>query len=147
MSARPAPRVGFNLDYFMWLFTRLSGLFLILFGFIGLVGALMMEARIYFKSGNFVDIGTLARWTFFPITTHVTSTGVEPLVWGGVWWQIMQYLTLIFGAAHGINGVRQVIEDYIGGSWLRTIIRGLLFIFWLIIMIVGWNLIVDNIPV
>lgn len=147
MSARPAPRVGFNLDYFMWIFVRISGLFLILFGFIGLAGAFMMEARIYFKTGHFVDIGTLARWTFFPITTHVTSAGVEPLQWGGRWWQIMQYLVLFFGASHGINGVRQVIEDYIGSSWLRTLIRALLFVIFIVIMIVGWTLIVDNIPI
>lgn len=147
MSARPAPQVGFNLDYFMWIFVRISGLFLILFGFIGLIGAFMMEARIFFRTGEFVDIGTLARWTFFPISTHVVSAGVEPLVWGGRWWQIMQYLILFFGVSHGINGIRQVIEDYIGSSWLRTLIRAALFTLFIVLMIVGWNLVIENTPV
>ncbi len=74
MSARPAPRIGFSLEYFMWIFIRISGLFMILFGFIGIVGAFWMEARLYFQTGDFVDIGTLARWTFFPISTHVSSS-------------------------------------------------------------------------
>lgn len=147
MSARPVPQVGFNLDYFMWIFVRISGLFLILFGFIGLAGAFLMEARIWFKTGEFVDIGTLARWTFFPISTHVTSTGVDPLIWGNKWWQIMQSLVLFFGVSHGINGVRQVIEDYIGSSWMRTLIRAGLFVLFLVIMYVGWGLIVENTPI
>lgn len=146
MSARPVPQVGINLDYFMWIFVRVSGLFMILGGFIGLVGAFIMQARFYFKTGSFVDIGELARWTFFPISTHVTKSGVDPLQWGGLWWQIMQYLILFFAASHGINGVRQVIEDYIGSGWLRTLIRAALFVVLLVLLIVGWNLIITNTP-
>ena len=146
MSVRAAPKVGLSLEYLLWIFLRLSGLMMILFGFIGVAGAFAMQARIYFSTGGVVDIGTLARWTFFPIPTHVSAYGVEPLQWGHAWWQVMQYLMLFFAVTHGMDGVRQVIEDYVGNNLGRLLIRTLLFVAWLVFLIVGVMLIQGNVP-
>jgi succinate dehydrogenase hydrophobic anchor subunit len=145
MSARPAPRIGFSLEYILWIFIRISGLFMILFALIGIAGAFWMEARLYFQNGEFVDIGTLARWAFFPISTHVSTLVPDAAAWSHAWWQIMQYLMLFFAVTHGLNGVRQVIEDYVGGTWLRVLLRGVLFLLWMFILLVGWQLIQGNI--
>jgi succinate dehydrogenase hydrophobic anchor subunit len=57
----------------------------------------------------------------------------------------MQYLMLFFAVTHGLNGVRQVIEDYVGGTWLRVLLRGSLFLLWMFFLLVGWQLIQGNI--
>ena len=49
--------------------------------------------------------------------------------WANAFWQIMQMLVVFFGVTHGINGVRMVIEDYIGSTMvLRPFLRGVIFI-------------------
>ncbi|MFM8319741.1 MAG: hypothetical protein ACKOC5_02415 [Chloroflexota bacterium] len=145
MSVRTAPRVGLSFEYLMWIFLRISGLFMYLFFFIGVGAAFAMEARIFFSTGTVVDIGTLARWAFFPISTHVSSSNIPDItLWSNAWWQILQYMMLVFAATHGMNGVRQVIEDYVGSTWGRTLIRALIFFFWLFILLVGFQLINAN---
>jgi succinate dehydrogenase hydrophobic anchor subunit len=59
------------------------------------------------------------------------------LGWATAYWQIMQILIVFFAAAHAINGVRVVIEDYAGQTWWRPFWRGLLFLIWLFILIVA----------
>jgi len=147
MSVRTAPQVGMSLEYIMWIFIRVSGLFMFLFMIIGIAGAFAMQARLYFVNGQYVDIGTLVRWTFFPISTHVSASVPDAAMWSHAWWQIMQYLMLFFAVTHGINGIRQVIEDYVGNSWGRTLLRAVLFLLWLFILLVGWQLIQGNIVV
>jgi succinate dehydrogenase hydrophobic anchor subunit len=117
----------------MWIFTRISGLFLYILGFLGLIMAFIMGAR------QQVDIGALARWTFFPNPNHVVNTNIPDVTlgWANAWWQVMQMLILFFGVTHGMNGVRVVIEDYIGSSWARVLLRGVVFLLWLFLLIVG----------
>jgi succinate dehydrogenase / fumarate reductase membrane anchor subunit len=117
----------------MWIFTRISGLTLILLAVIGMAGAFWMGARLQ------MDVGALMRWTFFPNTYHVVNTEVPDieLGWASAYWQIMQMLIVFFGLTHGINGLRVVIEDYMHSSWLRILLRGLLFLIWLFMLIVA----------
>lgn len=144
MSVRTAPQAGFSLEYVMWIFIRISGLALFALGFLGILGAFLMQARLYFQNGGYVDIGALARWSFFPISTHVATYAPDLAAWSNIWWEVTQIMILFFAITHGMNGVRQVIEDYVGGSWLRTLLRGLLFVAWMFFMIIGWNLITTN---
>ncbi len=132
MSSRPAPRVDFSFEYLMWIFTRISGLALILLALIGVIGAFVMGAR------QQLDVGALFRWMFFPNSYHVVNSDiVDGLVWETAYWQIMQFLIIFFGLTHGVNGLRVVIEDYMKAPWLRVFLRGLLFLFWLFMLIVA----------
>lgn len=133
MSSRSAPRIGFSFEYLMWIFTRLSGIGLILLAIIGMAGAFWMGARLQ------MDVGTLMRWTFFPNTYHIVNSDVPDieLGWASAYWQVMQILIVFFGVTHGINGLRMVIEDYINTSWLQIFLRGLLFISWLFMLLVA----------
>jgi succinate dehydrogenase hydrophobic anchor subunit len=110
----------------MWIFTRLSGIALILLAIIGIAGAFWMGARLQ------MDVGTLMRWTFFPNTYHVVNSDIPDieLGWASAYWQVMQILIVFFGVTHGVNGLRMVIEDYLSASWLQILLRGLLFLFW-----------------
>lgn len=132
MRPRVVPQRGLNLDYVMWLFTRISGLAMVLLGLVGVVGALLMGAR------TEMDLPTLMRWTFFPNPNHVINSDIpDMLPWAHAYWQVMQILVIFFGVSHGINGLRVVLEDYIDRSFFQILVRGLLFLIWLGIMIVA----------
>lgn len=133
MSSRPAPQIGFSFEYLMWIFTRISGLVMYLLAFVGLVMAFWMGAR------QQVDIGALARWTFFPNPNHVTNTNIPDVTlgWSNAWWQVMEMLLFFFAVTHGINGMRVIYEDYIGNTWGRALGRGILFLLWIFLLIVG----------
>lgn len=124
---------GFSLEYLMWIFTRLSGLGMILLGLIGATGALLMGARTQ------MDLATLMRWTFFPNPNHVVNSDIPDvsLGWATAFWQIMQMLIVSLGITHGFNGLRVVIEDYTGQSIWRPILRGLIFLAWLFMLIIA----------
>lgn len=133
MHSRPAPQIGFSFEYLMWIFTRISGLALILLAVIGFVGAMLMGARIQ------MDLGTLLRWTYFPNPNHVVNSNIPDVAlgWATAYWQIMQMMIVFFGVTHGINGLRVVIEDYTKLSWFKILLRGFLLLVWIFMMIVA----------
>ena len=134
MRARMVPQRGLTLEYMMWLFTRVSGLSLISLAIFGIGMAFYYGAR------NQVDIITVFRWMFFPNHYHIEAaadTIVDIDKWTTDLWQIMQLLLLFFGVTHGINGLRVVIEDYMGGPLKRFFWRSFIFFAWLFMLIVA----------
>lgn len=132
MRERVVPQRGINLDYIMWLFMRISGLFLLLLSVVGVVGAALMGAR------NQVDLPTLLRWAYFPNPNHVINSEIPDVdLWATAYWQVMQILVVFFGVTHGMNGLRNVLEDYVENSFFQIVLRGFLFLLWLGIMIVA----------
>lgn len=133
MSTRPVPQIGFSFEYLMWIFTRISGLALILLAILGTIGAFIMGARTQ------IDLATLMRWTFFPNPNHVVNSNIPDVAigWATAYWQIMEMMIVFFGLTHGINGLRVVIEDYIDASWFKILLRGLLFLIWTFMIIVA----------
>jgi succinate dehydrogenase / fumarate reductase, membrane anchor subunit len=133
MRTRTAPQRGFNLDYLMWLFTRLSGLGLFMLALIGVVGAMLLGAR------EQVDLPALMRWTFFPNPNHVVNSNIPDVTqgWANAFWQIMMILVLFLGVTHGFNGLRMVIEDYLGQSVSQVLLRGVIFLLWLFFIVMG----------
>ncbi len=132
MRSRAMPKPSWNLDYMMWVFTRLSGLSIILLVVIGISAGLLMGAR------SQMDMGTLMRWTFFPNSNHVLDSEIPDLyLWANGFWQIMQILVLFFAATHGFNGLRVVIEDYsLSGFW-QVFLRFLILLLWIFSVLVG----------
>lgn len=133
MRTRIVPQRGVNLDYLMWLFTRFSGLALFFLAFVGALGALYMGAR------QQMDLPTLMRWTFFPNPNHVVNSDIPDVTlgWANAYWQIMMFLVLFFGVTHGLNGLRMVVEDYLGNSILQAFLRGAIFLLWLFFLAMG----------
>jgi len=133
MTSRPAPQIGFSFEYLMWIFTRISGLVLIILAVIGVIGAFLMGARLQ------IDLPTLVQWTFFPNPNHVVNSNIPDVAvgWATAYWQIMQMMIIFFAGTHGINGLRVVIEDYLNSSWFKIVLRGLLFLLWIFMLIVA----------
>lgn len=132
MSSRTV-QPGFTFEYLMWIFTRISGMGMFLLAFIGVAAAFAMGARTQ------VDMPTLLRWTFFPNPNHVVNSNIPDVTmgWANAYWQVMQMLMAFFGITHGFNGLRVVVEDYLGQSIWRTFLRGLIFLLWLFMLIVA----------
>lgn len=132
MRSKVMPKPSWNLDYMMWVFTRLSGLSIILLVVIGISAGLLMGAR------SQMDMGTLMRWTFFPNPNHVLDSEIPDIfLWSNGFWQIIQILVLFFAATHGFNGLRVVLEDYsLSGFW-QVFLRFLILLLWIFSVLVG----------
>lgn len=132
MRSRTMPKPSWNLEFLMWIFTRISGITLILLAIIGLSAGLIMGARTQ------MDLGTLIRWTFFPNPSHVLDSEIPDLyLWTNGFWQIMQILVVVFAATHGFNGLRVVIEDYSKPGIWQAALRFLIFLLWIFSGLVG----------
>ncbi len=140
MRPQYVPNRGLNLDYIMWLFTRVSGLGIIVLALIGLGSAMYMGTRLQ------LDLPTVLRWTFFPIPNHVVNSNIPDVTigWATAFWQIMEYLILFFAFTHAANGIRMIVEDYVVGSFSRPFIRALIALVWLAMIIVGVYVIIGS---
>ncbi|HSB67441.1 MAG TPA: hypothetical protein VLD65_12765 [Anaerolineales bacterium] len=140
MRPRYVPNRGLNLDYLMWLFTRISGLGIILLALIGLGSAMYMGARLQ------MDLPTVLRWTFFPNPSHVVNSNVPDVTigWATAFWQIMQYLILGFAFTHAANGIRMIVEDYIDHTFWRPFVRAVIALVWAGMVIVGVYVIIGS---
>lgn len=125
------PRI--TLDMAMWVFTRVSGAAIVVIALVGFFGAMLMGARTQ------MDLPTLLRWTFFPNPNHVVNSNIPDVAvgWSGLFWQTLQILIVVFGATHGINGLRAVLEDHFRGPRVQPAIRAVLFVFWLAVMAIA----------
>ena len=138
MTSRTVPQRGFNFDYLMFLFTRISGLSIILLSLIGLAGAFYMGARTQ------MDLGTLVRWTFLPNPNHVVNSNIPDVYvgWANAFWNIMQMLIVFFAFTHAANGLRMILEDYINRGVGQILLRGFLFLLWAFMLILAYNVVI-----
>jgi succinate dehydrogenase hydrophobic anchor subunit len=116
----------------MWVFTRLSGMSLILLAVLSISTGLLMGARTQ------MDLGTLMRWTFFPNPNHVLDSDIPDIyLWSNGIWQVTQILVILFASTHGFNGLRVVIEDYSQPGFWQAFFRFLVFLLWIFSVLVG----------
>jgi len=47
----------------------------------------------------------------------------------------MQMLIIFFAVTHAFNGLRIVLEDFIGQSYLKPMLRGLILLLWMFSLI------------
>jgi len=140
MRPRYVPQRGINLDYLMWLFTRISGLGIVLLALIGLGTAMYMGARLQ------MDLPTVLRWTFFPNPNHVINSNVPDVTlgWANAFWQIMQFLIIFFAFTHAANGLRMIAEDYIGHTFWQPLVRALFALLWIAMVFVAIYVVIGS---
>jgi len=132
MRSRTMPKPSWSLEFLMWVFTRVSGLSLILLAVIGISLGLLMGAR------SQMDLGTFMRWAFFPNPSHVLDSEIPDIyLWSNGFWQIMEILVVVFAATHGFNGLRVVLEDYTSPGFWQGLLRFLIFLLWIFSALVG----------
>jgi succinate dehydrogenase hydrophobic anchor subunit len=132
MKTRKVPHPGWNLEYLMWMFIRISGLAFFFLAIVGLLAALYMGARLQ------MNVGTLMRWTFFPNPNHVLDSEIPNIdIWANALWQIFQISILFFGGTHGLNGLRVVLEDFVQRPGLQLILRFIIFLVWIFLLMLS----------
>ena len=71
------------------------------------------------------------------VGVHQISLDYVAQRWAFWGWRAYDFLLLAFAFAHGVNGLRQILSDYITNAKWRSIISWLLLIFWLVISLIG----------
>ncbi len=71
------------------------------------------------------------------IGVHRIDLDYVALRWASLGWRIYDALLLAFAFAHGVNGIRQVLNDYILSDKGRKIMQTTLLLFFLIITAIG----------
>ena len=98
-------QVKFNFERYAFLFMRMSGLILLILA----VGHMMIQ-HVLNSSGNLTLIFVAEQWNS----------------WG---WKAYDIFLLLFAIPHGVNGLRNILEDYIHNPGLMKTINIILAIF------------------
>ena len=98
-------QIKFNFERYAYLFMRMSGLALLILA----VGHMMIQ-HVLNSSGNLTLIFVAEQWNS----------------WG---WKAYDIFLLLFAIPHGLNGLRNVLEDYIHNPGLMKTINIILAIF------------------
>ena len=118
---------GSKFELYMWFFTRVSGILLLLMGAFNIVYANLAGGY------GVLDAGAQMRWAFFPISFHVQSTSVEVTPnFANPFWQAYTFLVIAFAATHGLNGIRVILQDYIRHPLLMAWVKALLVVLWVV---------------
>lgn len=71
------------------------------------------------------------------IGAHAIDLDYVQMRWSLIGWRIYDFLLLAFAFAHGMNGLRQVLLDYVHGDKLTRVINWGLLAAWLVITAIG----------
>lgn len=117
-NTAPAPRSNRvstprNFETMAWIFMRYSAILLIPLAF----GHLILQDVI--------------------VGVHNMDLDYVAIRWSMIGWRIYDVALLGFAFAHGVNGLRQILMDYIHNERTFRIVSWVLLLFWLIITVVG----------
>lgn len=71
------------------------------------------------------------------VGVHAIDLNYVALRWATLGWRVYDFLLLSFAFAHGVNGLRQVLNDYLRSDTARSRTGMALLIFWVIISLIG----------
>ena len=71
------------------------------------------------------------------VGVHAMDLNYVQLRWASLFWRVYDGLLLAFAFAHGVNGIRQVLFDYIHGPTARRNTVIILIVFWFAVTVFG----------
>lgn len=71
------------------------------------------------------------------VGVHQIDLDYVAMRWASLGWRVYDFALLAFAFAHGMNGLRQVLVEYIRGPKARLWMTRTLFVFWLVISLIG----------
>lgn len=71
------------------------------------------------------------------VGVHAIDLDYVAMRWANVGWRVYDFLLLAFAFAHGVNGLRQVIHDYVRKEESMRTISWWLFGFWAVFSAIG----------
>ena len=79
------------------------------------------------------------------VGVHRMNLDYVAMRWASLFWRIYDVLLLAFAFAHGVNGLRQVLFDFVYNPKSRRTLVMLLVIFWIVITLIGFVAIVGGV--
>ena len=111
--SRQRVRPTSNFELYAWFFMRISGILLLT---IAVFHLLYMHIAIGVENIDFEKIAQR---------------------WESPFWRLFDLFLLIFAWSHGVNGMRQVLDDYILSRGWRVVARTTVFMIGFIITVMG----------
>lgn len=71
------------------------------------------------------------------VGVHAIDLDYVAMRWATLGWRVYDIALLAFAFAHGLNGLRNVLSDYVHPAWARRAVNILLLAGWLIISAIG----------
>jgi succinate dehydrogenase / fumarate reductase membrane anchor subunit len=71
------------------------------------------------------------------VGVHSIDLDYVALRWATLGWRVYDFLLLAFAFAHGMNGLRQVLHDFIKNGRTMRKLTWTLFTFWVVLSIIG----------
>lgn len=71
------------------------------------------------------------------VGVHSIDLDYVAMRWASLAWRTYDFLLLAFAFAHGVNGLRQVIHDYIHNEKLMRKLNWILIVFWMVVSAIG----------
>lgn len=71
------------------------------------------------------------------IGVHSIDIDYVAMRWASLGWRVYDFALLSFAFAHGVNGLRQVLNDYVPGELARRRIGWALLGFWALLSLIG----------
>lgn len=116
-AARGKPRGGGNFELYAWLFMRVSGLVLLVIAVFHL-----MYMHVVIGVDN-IDYDVIAQR------------------WQHMGWRAFDLALLVFALAHGTNGARTVLDDYVPRGGWNTGLKWLLYVAASVLVLLGAQII------
>jgi succinate dehydrogenase / fumarate reductase, membrane anchor subunit len=79
------------------------------------------------------------------VGVHRIDINYVAMRWAMLGWRVYDVFLLSFAFAHGMNGLRQVLDDYIHSDGLRRLVSWLLLLIWAVITAIGGVAIVGGV--
>ncbi len=102
-----------NLELYAWFFMRISGIVLLT---VAVFHLLYMHLVVGLENIDFELVA--GRWE-------------------SPFWRLFDFFLLVFGLSHGVNGLRQVLDDYVHSRGWRVVVRTTIFMLGFIIAVLG----------
>lgn len=71
------------------------------------------------------------------VGVHAIDLDYVLMRWASIGWQVYDILLLAFAFAHGMNGLRQVANDFIETPENQRVVAWIIFVLWLVISVIG----------
>jgi succinate dehydrogenase / fumarate reductase membrane anchor subunit len=71
------------------------------------------------------------------VGVHAIDLDYVAMRWASIGWRVFDFALLAFAFAHGMNGLRQVLNDYLRTEVARRRASWVLLIAWLVISLIG----------
>ncbi len=71
------------------------------------------------------------------VGVHQIDLDYVAMRWATLSWRVFDFLLLAFAFAHGVNGLRQVLQDYIKSEKNIRTVSWVLLAFWLLLSAIG----------